>query len=188
MIVLAILGGLVVLGLPRLKFNQNNLKKISRELGVTIKEVRNQARITANTHRLVFSLTNNEQGSDGADQYWLESANGVVLANPKLDKEQKEKAGSDSETAPTSAFSKSEKVLKKAKQIPSGFQIVSIETSSNPTPITEGDAYVYFSPQGLVEKSVIQIKGSSEATWSLVINPLTGRLDIIEKPISLKDL
>lgn len=186
MIVLAILGGLLVLGLPRLKFNQNNLKKISRDLMVTVKEVRNQARVSANTQRLVFQLNYNTDPNK-TDEYWLESANGVALADPKAEKIQKEKADSD-ENKTTSAFSKSDKVLKKPKEIPSGFHIVSVETASNQTPVTEGEVHIHFSPQGLIEKSIIQIKGNSEAIWSLVINPLTGRTDIIEKPVTLKDL
>jgi general secretion pathway protein H len=181
MVVLAILGGLLALGLPRLKFNQNNIKKVVRELAVLGKEIRNQSRLKNMTHRLVFRL-----GKD--DAYWVEAAAGPVPAqvmNTGTNLSDDEKKELDAK----SPFKKSQKFFKKEeKKLPGGLIIKSVETMTNPDPTTQGLAYVYFSPEGLVEKSVIQIGNKESLTWSLIYNPITGHADIVEKAVSLKDV
>jgi general secretion pathway protein H len=47
---------------------------------------------------------------------------------------------------------------------------------------------MYFSPEGLVEPMLVQITDKAKLTWTLIFNPLTGRTDIIEKALTLKDL
>ena len=56
MIVLAILGGLLALVMPRLNRDKNNVPKVIREIAVLGKEVRNQARVKGATHRLVMNI------------------------------------------------------------------------------------------------------------------------------------
>lgn len=179
MVVLGILGALIGLGLPRLNRNQNNIKKVMRELGVLGKEIRTQSRLKNMTHRLVFRL-----GKD--DAYWVEYASGPVpaksLQNTNMSAEELKEA---TENSP---FKKAEKFFKDEKKLPVGMLVKSVESLTNPEPITQGYAYVYFTPEGLVEKSVIQIGNKDTLTWSLIYNPLTGHADIVEKAVSLKDV
>lgn len=180
MVVLAILGGLLVLGLPRIGKNKNNIKKVTRELAVLGKEIRNQSRLKNMTHRLVFRMGKN-------DAYWVEAAQGPVTAkvlSNSSNLSDDEKKAMDAK----SPFQKSTKFFKDEKKLPEGMLIKSIETLTNPESITQGIAYIYFTPEGLVERSVIQIGNKESLTWSLIYNPITGHADVVDKAVSLKDV
>jgi type II secretory pathway pseudopilin PulG len=133
MIVLGILSAILVLGLPRLKFNQNNIKEVSRQMSVLMREIRNKARITGATHRLVFNISSqeNREARNEKDTYWVEFAQGEVLA---MSKEQMDARTEDREknpeTAPQDPFKKSDKFYKKDKELPTNLRIGSVETSS----------------------------------------------------------
>jgi general secretion pathway protein H len=177
MVVLGILAAVLVLGLPRLNRGGNNIKSVTRELSVLGKEVRNQARLKNSTYRLVFRM-----GKD--DAYWVESAPGAQISH-KVDESLTEDEKKELETQ--SPFKKVEKFFKGEKKLPGDMQIKRVESASNPDGLTEGLAYVYFSPEGMVEKSIIQIGNKKDVTWTLIYNPLTGHADIVEKAIVLKD-
>ncbi len=178
MVVLAIMSALLLLGLPRLNRGNNNIKKVIRELAVLGKEVRNQARLKNQTFRIVF-----RQGPNSA--YWIESAQGLVTAkksNDKLSDEDKK------EQAEKSPFKKVEKFFKEERKLPTGLMVKKIETLSTPESKSEGLSYIYFTPEGLVEKSIVQIGNKDTLTWTLIYNPLTGHADIVEKALDLKDV
>lgn len=181
LIVLGILGALVAFGLPRIRGNQTNVKTISRQLSTLTREVRNQARVKRMTYRIVFRM-----GADQTNAYWVENApaNFVVPSEATLEKIQ----DMDEKDRPANPFQKVTKFFKEEKALPGGFAFGSIETPSMKEPQTTGLAYVYFTAEGLVEKAVIQVTNRKEVTWSLIINPMTGHSDIVEKPIALKDL
>jgi general secretion pathway protein H len=180
MVVLGIMAALLVVGLPRLNRNNNNIKKVIRELAVLGKEVRNQARLKNQTFRIVFRM-----GKENT--YWVESAQGSVAAktndNPDRLSEEERK-----ELESKSPFKKVEKFFKKEKPLAGDLIIKKIETQSTPESKTEGLSYIYFTPEGLVEKSVVQIGDKDTLTWTLIYNPLTGHADIVEKAIDLKDI
>lgn len=180
LIVLAILAGIIAVGMPRLRLNNNNIKKVVRDLTVLTKEIRNQSRLKSMTHRLVFKLEGNEHS------YWVEYATGQVLA--QSEDELKKIAEMSEEDRPANPFQKSTKFFKKDRILPAPYYFARIETSNRPTPVENGMAYIYFSPEGLVEQSVIQITDRKNMTWSLILNPLTGQADIVEKAFSIKDL
>ena len=73
------------------------------------------------------------------------------------------------------------------KKLPSGLFFGSIETESTEKPLTDGLAYIYFSPEGLVERSAIQITNKEKLIWTILFNPLTGHADIFERAVSLKE-
>jgi general secretion pathway protein H len=186
MIVLALLSTIVVLGLPRIRAPENNVKSILRHLTVLSREIRNESRAKNKTHRLVFNLEENKQS------YWVEATEGMVLT-PEKDKEpNKSDQDSDSAENKQSAFSKSERFFKGVKKIPDGVVLSAVETPWQPEAVTQGKAYVYYSPQGMVDKAVIVFKSgksqSRENFWSLVTNPLTGHMQVFEKEMRLRDL
>lgn len=181
MIVLSILGALVAVGLPRIRGQQNNFKTITRQLSTLTREVRNQARVKRMTYRLAFRMGEKEQNA-----YWVENApaNYVIPSEATLERLR----DVDEDKRPPSPFQKVTKFFKEDKELPGGFFIGSIETPSMKEPQKEGIAYVYFTAEGLVEKAIIQITNRKEVTWSLVINPITGHADLVEKSIAMKDL
>lgn len=178
MVVLAIMSALLLLGLPRLNRGNNNIKKVARELAVLGKEVRNQARLKNQTFRLVF-----RQGKESA--YWVESAQGRVTAKKANDRLTDEERKEQSEKSP---FKKVEKFFKDEKKLPSAIIVKKIETLSSPENKFDELSYIYFTPEGLVEKSIVQIGDAEKMTWTLIYNPLTGHADIAEKAIDLKDV
>lgn len=183
-IVVAIVASLMVIGLPRLKKNNTNIKSIVREMSVMSKEIRNYARLKNSTYRIVFKLNGPE--SNKKDSYFVEAAAGTVLALS----EEKQRLYDElpAEERPKAAFQKVDKPLKEEKELPSGLYFAQIETKSKKEPVSKGNAYIYYTAEGLVDQSVIQITDGKNLTWSLILNPLTGHADIAEKAIGLKDV
>lgn len=180
MIVIGILGSIMAFGIPRLKLNNNNIRKVTREFTVLTREVRTFARLKNMTYRIAFKLDPKET------TYWVEAASGPVLV-PSQER-LKELEEMDEEKRPQSAFQKMDKPIKDTKKLPGGLYVGSYESANLEEPVTSGMAYFYFTPEGLVERSAIQITNGDKLTWTLIFNPLTGHADIVEKAISLKDL
>jgi general secretion pathway protein H len=185
MIVLALVSAIVVLGIPRIKGPENNVKSILRHLTVLSREIRNESRAKNKTHRLVFNL------EEGKQSYWVEATEGMVLT-PEKQEDSKKNEQEKSESAAANSFSKSEKFFKGVKKIPDGVLIHAVETTWEAEPVKQGKAYVYYSPQGMVDKAVVVFKSSKtiprENFWSLVTNPLTGQMGVFEKEVLLRDL
>lgn len=180
MIVVGILGSIMAFGLPRLKFNNTNIRKVTREFTVLTREVRTFARLKNMTYRIAFKLDPKET------TYWVEAASGALLI--PTEEQQKEIDEMSEDEKPKSVFQKMDRPIKDTKKLPGGLYVGSYESSNLELPITEGMAYFYFTPEGLVERSAIQITNGDKLTWTLIFNPLTGHADIVEKAISLKDL
>lgn len=184
LIVMAILGVLVAFGLPKFKNPKDNIKAVVAKMSTLTREIRHQARMKRRTYRLVLKMNGGNSGQK--DAYWVESAEGNTLI-PSQETLESLKKKSENEKPPA-AFQKVETLVKGERELPSGLFIGSVETSSSDQPVTQGEAYVYFTQEGLVEKSMIQITNKDKLTWTVIINPLTGRVDIIEKAMRLKDL
>lgn len=180
LVILFILGGLIAVGVPKMNFKHDNIKTVTRQMSVMTREIRNYARMKQMTCRLVIRLGDND------DAYWVEGAVGNVLAPTADTKKKMEEMKGDEK--PKDPFQKLPQFTKKEKALPSKVFFGRVETQSVPEPITKGIAYVYFTPEGLVEKAAIQLTDKDKLTWTLVVNPLTGHTDIVEKAISLKDL
>lgn len=183
MVVLGVLAALLAFGVPRMNFKNGNLKSAVREISVLTRMVRNQARIKNRTFRIVFQM------DEKASSYWVESADPGILSPSKASEErQRERESSiDPEKAPPPAFQADTSLLKKPKSLPPGFFVGSVETFRSEEPVSQGKGYVYFSAEGLVEKAAIQVTNRKQATWTLIVNPLTGHADVMEKAVRLKD-
>jgi general secretion pathway protein H len=181
LVVLGIIAAVVALGLPRINKNSNNLKKVVREMGVLGKEIRHRARLMNRTYRLVFEMPPN-----GTHSYFVEFASGPVLAKSAEQMEKEEKL--DEKERPASPFQRDETILKKIRELPAPFVFGQVESADRGELVTEGKAFIYFLPQGLVEQSLIQITDKKDKTWTLIFNPLTGQSDIFERAVDLKEL
>jgi general secretion pathway protein H len=183
MIVLAIMSGLLIFGAQRFQNPATNIRNIVRNLTVVIKEVRTQARLKGKTHRIVFNLGKTPKD---VHSYFVESAEGQVMALTEKNLEELEKLSEDER--PPNPFQRNDRIIKKDKELVGKLWFGSIETSARPTAAEKGVAYIYFTAEGLVEQSVIQITNREKLTWSLIINPLTGQTDIVEKAVTLKEI
>lgn len=180
MIVLAIIASLITLVAPRMIRKDGNIKSVAREFIVLSKEVRNKARMTGSTFRLVIDL------DDKGNKYWVEKANGPQPVDPEGYEKAKDKE--DDKEGPPPLFQLDKSVIKKEKTLPDGLRFGSVETTNMKAPMTSGIAYVHFFGEGFVEAAAVQITNGNNLTWTLVFNPLTGQADIIEKAQSLKDI
>lgn len=176
LIVLGILSAVLALGLNRFRKNENTVKSALREISVLSREVRNHARLTQSTMRLMIEISPKES------KYWVEKGN----ASEKRDLKMIFKPDQDQDEKKKPAFTLYKKLTKKQKALGKGVSFKSLEVL-NMEPITEGLSAIYYSAEGYVEASVLQL-GDDKNTWSLVFNPLTGFVDISEEAKSLKDI
>ncbi len=187
LIVMALIGMVATMGIPRLFKKENSLRVVARHLPALSKMVRNRARLSNSTMRIVFKLDPKDPS------YWVEKANGVQQIDLEALNDYKIRNGLvekkiDEESPPPPPFQPDKAILKKPKTIPSGFFIQSVETNNTKEPITEGLAFIYYSPEGLTERAIVQIGDKKKFTWSFVVNPLTGQIDVIDEAKSIKDL
>lgn len=180
LIVLGIISAVIVLGLGRVRKNDNNIKTTFRELTVLSKEIRNQARLTQTFFRLMIEIRPDKS------RYWVEKGNGIEMKDPKLELKTEDEQETRGDDKKKSSFTLYKKLTKKEKTLPSGIKFKSLEIQ-NSEPLTDGLGAIYYSPEGLVEASIIHITDDKN-TWSLLINPLTGIVDIADEEISLKDV
>lgn len=176
MLVLAIIGGIIALGLGRVRKRENDIKKVAREFYVLGKELRNQARLKSSTYRLVIQL------DEGQQKYWVESAQGF---QGRIDEKAEENLREEEKTP--EVFQQDTGVIRKEKTLPSGLFFKAVETLDQP-PLTTGIARIYFFSSGFVETAALQITDGKNATWTLIYHPLTGQADIIPEERSLRDV
>lgn len=174
------MAAVLVLGLGRIRKNDNNIRTTFREITVLSKEIRNHSRISQTFFRLMIDI------KPEASRYWVEKGNAVERKDPKLIYKTAEEKQADGDNEKKSSFTVFEKLTKKEKVLPKGISFKSLEIQ-NSEPMTEGLGAIYYSPEGLVEASIIHITDNKN-TWSLFINPLTGIVEITDEEISLRDL
>ncbi len=177
MIVLALLAALIAFAAPRVFRTQNNIKAVSRNFIVLSREVRNKARLSNSTYRIVFKITDEESS------YWVERASGPRAIDP----EEAEREEDDEDASPP-AFQIDKSLTKKEKVLPGDLRFAAIETINMSSPVTSGTAYIHFFPEGFVEAAAVQITNGKSLTWTLVFNPVTGQADIIEQARALKEI
>lgn len=169
-----------MLGLGRIRKNENNIKATFREISVLSKEIRNHARLNQSYFRLMIQIKPDQS------RFWVEKGNGIEVKDPKLELKTEEEQQASGDDKKKSSFALFKKLTKKEKILPSGIKFKSLEIM-NSEPMTDGLGAIYYSPEGLVEAAIIHITDDKN-TWSLLINPLTGIIDIADEEVSIKDI
>ncbi len=193
MIVVAIIAGLVAIGVPRLANQKGRMRSEVQRISVLSREVFNAARLQNRTFRIVF-----EMGASSS-KYYVESANGqIALLNEAQQQEFNEKTSMDQEEAAKlnpNRFELDTKYVKKPEALPGDLRVESIEYAGRKegtVPPSEGDkaikATIHYFPQGLAEHAVIRFTDGKTLAWTLVINPLTGKASVFDKKLTLKDI
>ena len=172
MIVIAIIAGVLAIGVPKMFSTTTAMRGAIRKLAVMTRDVRNNSRLYQVTTRLVISLD-----KDKGFTYTVESSPGVVLMKTEMQEKELEKVTSEQEkdAKPKTAFSQEARVLKKPVTLPKGLKFEDVEKSSRQEAETSGKAYINFYPQGLSEEAAIHLGDGKDLHWTIVINPLTGR-------------
>jgi general secretion pathway protein H len=66
-----------------------------------------------------------------------------------------------------------------------GVTITAVWTPRLDEPATQGRAYLYFYPEGMTERAIIHLADTSDGAFSLVVHPLTGRVQIVGGKVDL---
>lgn len=185
MVVLVIIGTVIATIAPKLVDRKMRMRESVRKLATLTREIHNASRLYNATYRLVIKMDDKKGHS-----YTVESAPGNVtlLTEDQAEAEAKANSGKNKEDLPKSDFSEDARVLKRPEELPKGFYIGSVEYGNRKEEISEGVAYIHFFPQGLTEEAVIHLTDKKSLNWTIALHPITGRADLYEKDVSIKEL
>jgi hypothetical protein len=185
MVVLLIIAVVIGMTIPRLgKSLGSQMKTITRKIVVLDKELHHFARLRNKTYRLVLDFGNKDNKK--APKIYVESASTRQLLAPPEATPTPRPFGSDK--APPPVFTSDKEFLKKPIELPGGVIFEDVESSAYPKPVTEGQAFVHFFPEGLVQETIIHLTDGKDMHWSLVINPLTADTEVLTTYKKLKDI
>jgi general secretion pathway protein H len=185
MVVMGILAAVMAVGAGHLYRSSDAMRAQIRKFAIMTREVRNIARLTNSTMRIAIKM-DDEKGH----QYWVESASGNVTllsAEKQKELEQMTELAREDEK-PKNEFSQDSRVLKKPENLPRGLFFEDVEITGQDQPTKSGTAYIHFFPQGLTQEAAIHLTDRKTLNWTLTINPLTGRADVYERKLTLKEL
>lgn len=186
LIVLAIIGGIVAVMSSKIVKTDRHTKNEVRHFAASLKDLRNKARMRNRTYRLVINLPDNQREKQA---YWVESTSQKFLVTydeDELEKQKKERKEGDPEPG---GFEVDKEISgDKPKSLPDGLYFSGIEIATQQKEFTAGRIYIHFFPEGRVEEAAIHITNRDKLNWTLAINPVTGRVDIITKDTKLRDL
>jgi general secretion pathway protein H len=185
MIVISIIAGVLIIGVPKMFSSSTAMRGAIRKIAVMTRDIRNNSRLYSVTTRLVLTLDKKK-----GDSYAVESSPGVVLMASETKEKELEKLTKlqqDGEKTKTD-FAPEARVLKRVVGLPKGMMFEDVEKAGHTDIITEGKAYINFYPQGLAEEAAIHLGDGKTLHWTIVVNPLTGRADVYEKHVSLKEI
>lgn len=186
LIVLGIMGAIITLGLSRVKKRENNIKSMTRKLTVLSKEIRNQARLTFSTYRLVIDLDEKEP------KYWVERAQGRVSRETEEQKksrlDQEARLSDEEKNSQEEIFAIEPKFGKKPTTLPKGLHWGLVEIQGLKEPAKSGTEFIYYSPDGFVDQALLQITDRQKLNWTILFHPLTGQIDILPEAKTLSEI
>lgn len=185
MVVLGIIAAITVMIVPRINNQNTQIKAAVRSLGGLSKESLNHSKLFGATHRLVIDLGEGFE-SNSNQSYWVEiSTSPYLLPSDKSSLFEKKDKDDEKQKSP---FDMAVRLTKGKKTLPGDLRFKSVEISGIERPLETGVVYIHFFPQGRAEEAVIQLGVGEKLQWSLLVHPLTGKVDILTKPISLRQL
>ena len=77
--------------------------------------------------------------------------------------------------------------LKKPFKFPPDIKVIAVRTAEDVKPITSGEASLYFFPQGHTQLAHIHVQETAkpENEFTIIVKPLTGRVEIKEGHVDL---
>ncbi|MCL2012781.1 MAG: type II secretion system GspH family protein [Cystobacterineae bacterium] len=188
MAIIAVILGLTVVGIGALTGTQ--AKAVTNELVGAIRTLYDTSALTGRTCRLAFSLPDDNntasetryqtECSEKATAIRRESTQQLELKQsiaPQTETEKEERQKIEALLLHTN-FSEQET---KPRTLPSAVTL-SVWTEHQLKAKNEGQAYLYFFPQGFTENAQIVVRQSDNA-WTLVVSGLTGKVQIIPEAL-----
>lgn len=190
MVVLAIVGGVIAIGMPYLSNSNTKTKAVLREMTVLSRELHTRAKLQGAVYRLVIDMGAEADGENAKQSYWVEKANGktVVRADEEEAVMERAKESDEDKRKDPHGFEQDHQIIKEPRHLPTGMKFDRVELTRLKSPISHGKAFIHYMPQGLVDEAAIHIKGQKAQAWTIAIHPLTGKAEVIPKPVNLKDL
>lgn len=187
MIVMGLVAGLLVLAMPRLGGQNNQMRQAVRKLSAITRELQTTAKLQGAVYRLVIDLG---KGLDADDQkYWIEKGtNKTVLTPAEMDDINDPDADEDEDSKSPALFTMDTKLMKGENNLPGDLRFEDVELRRKDQPITEGKVYIHFFPQGFAEEAAIHLRGNEKLRWTLAVHPLTGKTNILTEYVPLKEL
>jgi general secretion pathway protein H len=186
MVVVAIIAGTVGLVIPRIGNRDNQIRQTLRDLTTLSHELHQKSKLTGAAYRIVFDL---KEGARGKEQqaYWVEKSLTATIVKPGEEKIKPEK-DRDGKIKKVSDFEPDPSIFKKPKTLPNKMHFEKIELSRLSDPILTGKAYIHYLPQGLVEEAAIHLKSDDGHEWTIAIEPLTGKAEVVTNSVSLQEM
>ena len=184
LVVVAIIVLITMVAMPTVSsYFQVSLTTATRDMATIINEAYNSALASGQVHRLVYDLKENT--------YWVESGPADYLIDTKESKEKadrRKRFQSPNDKPPPPAFRMETTVTRKKIKLPTGVVFEDVVTQQSPDPITEGNAYTHFFPQGLTEQTIVHLTDSSQHHVSLVPTPLIGKTNLYDKYVKREEV
>lgn len=193
LVVLVIIGGIMSIGVYMLGLlTHTKLKDEAMRLTSAIKYTYSQAGLNNAQYRIVFDLDTNEYYSEVTNSPVVVESADINDSEGLLPEEARELA--ESHRAGNELFSKSEadpfnlnrKVtfervqdgVLQPKTLSDGIRIYKVQTAHQRLPFESGKASVSFFRNGFQEQALIVLGDESGARYTLITEPLTGRVKI----------
>jgi len=192
MVVTAIIGGMIALAMPYMSNRNAQAKSFLRKMTILSRELHTKAKLQGVAYRLVIEMPPvTDVNRPPQQKIWVERGNAQVVLSEKeeeLERERSEETDEKLKKDPK-GFEVDAAFSKKIPEIPTGFRFEKVELTRLKNPVSEGKAFIHYLPQGLVDEAAIHIKGSSaNQAWTIAIHPLTGKAELISKPVALKEI
>jgi hypothetical protein len=85
--------------------------------------------------------------------------------------------------APRASFRRLPPRVFRARDLETGVVITRLYSQHDPEPRDEGIGHVYFFSGGQAERAVVHLRNNRGEIFSVLLNPLTGRAEIFDRPI-----
>lgn len=203
LVVLAIVAGMMgaaVYGLNTV--TAANLRDEAMRLTSVMQFTWSRAAVEQVNYRLVIDLDKNTYWTEVSDANVVKALSEAGDLRRQMDKraendeiEQEEGLDEDSigyETDPfgisqATSFTRAENAAIEPKNFHDGIEIYQVLTTRQDAPITDGVAAVSFFPDGFQEPVIIVLRDSHGAFYSVINEPLTGRVKIYSRLIENRD-
>ncbi len=177
LLVMAIIAMVMALGLPAIqRVTYQRINSTTRKFVGLVRTVRNDAVLLNTIYRLAIDMDKKT--------YWIESQREAKRINESTEDTRKKKKGKKGEEPPSN-FVMAPKYSKEPIPFPDGVAFDGVFKEREGL-INEGTAYIHFFPSGFNEQAILYLKrtGSKTVSYSLVIRPTSGKVDIFQEAVA----
>lgn len=190
----AVMALLMMIVIPSIEsYSGVNVREEAGRIAGAIRFMHGESALSGRVCRLVFDIDEGYWWAECASAgYTVAQQNGVFLPDTNnFDKEnsrkdelldEAEKLRAKIEKRAEFAQFQDEEISK--RRLPENTQLT-IWTSHQKEKMKKGQAFLYFFPQGNTERAHITISGQYGDVYTLAVSPLTGKVRVIDKELSV---